>query len=293
MKLYWHIGPHKTGTTSLQLALAALAASGHASYHYPPVGDFGPGHALLAWRLLGLNGREASPDVIHEEIGKAEDQGLSSMVLSSEEFSRAISGQASFAPLARVCETVECELILTLRPLTERLYPELQENVKHGDKISFGTPHDLLTVCANRPGMRPDFLPAAIQGIGAAATSVIMVDREKPQQLFEGISTVLGENVPSARNTPANASYPFLKTAWLETINRYARSKPEDARAAVEVAFHQATRQLKSLNDVPYPPLPQALRTYLESTWELQLAYLRALEAGGRVRIIGGESVSV
>lgn len=286
MKLFWHIGPHKTGTTSLQLALAAQAASGRASYYYPPVDDFGPGHALLAWRLLGLNGRTVSLEAISDEVAKAEQKGFSAVVLSSEEFSRALLGTDSFAPLARICDSVECELILTLRPLSDRLYPELQENVKHGDKVSFATPHDLLTICANRPGLRADFLPAAIIGSHAARTSVILVDPATPQRLFDGMSAILGEAVPPARPDSVNSSYPFLKMAWLEAINRYERVKPEQARAAVEVAFHHATKQLSSLSATPYPPIPPVLKRYLDGVWDLQLAYLAALADTGRVRLV-------
>lgn len=285
MKLYWHIGPHKTGTTSLQLALAAHAASGRASFYYPSVGDYGPGHALLAWQLLGLNGRQRTPDVIHAAIEEAKRRGIDTVVLSSEEFSRAAVGEAAFEPIARVCADFECELILTLRPLAERLYPELQERVKHGEKIAFSSPHDLLTVFVDRPGMRPDFLSAAILGTGAQHVSVIMADRSAPEKLFKGLSSILGQEIPAARDRQENQSYPFIKTTWLEAINRFIKVPPDEARAAVEVGFHAASKRLKSLEAAPYPPIPPILQRYLDSTWQLQLAFLKVLEESGRVRI--------
>jgi hypothetical protein len=184
-----------------------------------------------------------------------------------------------------VCADFECELILTLRPLTERLYPELQERVKHGEKIAFVSPHDLLTVFVDRPGMRPDFPSAAILGTGAQRVSIIMVDRSAPERLFKGISSILGEEIAAARDRQENESYPFIKTTWLEAINRFINVPPEEARAAVEVGFHAASKRLKTLEAAPYPPIPPILQRYLDSTWQLQLAFLKVLEESGRLRI--------
>jgi hypothetical protein len=294
MKLFWHIGPHKTGTTSLQRALTAHADSGHASYYYPPPSRNGPGHAVLAWQLLGLNGVEKAPDAIRDEISRAESLGFSKIVISSEEFSRALTTPESFEPLAAICDEVECELVLTLRPLIDRVYPEAQELIKNGHKLLLSNPQELLGVCANRPGLRADFLSAAIFGIRAASVSVLMVDPETPEKLFEDISTVLGETIPAPKKRPsrfstkpddnANTSFPFIKTAWLESINRFSAVPPHEARKAIDAAYIAASRHLQSLEEAGYPALPPLLHRYLETVWELQLAFLQALGETGRVR---------
>ena len=121
-----HIGPHKTGTTSIQSALARGAASSKSSYYYPPVGEFGPGHAILAWQFLGLNRRERDPEALSREIEGARGRGSQKMILSSEEFSRALLTADSFRQFAPVCASVDTELVITLRPLRDRIYSELQ-----------------------------------------------------------------------------------------------------------------------------------------------------------------------
>jgi len=286
VKLIWHIGPHKTGTTSLQTGLAAHAASGRASYYYPPVGDYGPGHAVLAWQFLGLNRRERSPDVILAEVRRAESLGHSKMVLSSEEFSRALLTPDSFAQFADVCDGVDCELVITLRPLPERIYPELQELIKNGQKLNLGNAQEVLEAVMTRPGLRPEFLSAAIGETHASAVSIVMVDNEMPEKIFKGLSSIVGDDVPIPRNAATNPSYPFVKAAWLDIINRYAGAPISQSRTAVEAAFQAATGRLSVLAEVPYPPLPPAVQRYADGTWAQQLAYLTVLVTERRVRLI-------
>lgn len=286
MKLIWHIGPHKTGTTSLQTGLAARAASGRASYYYPPVGEFGPGHAVLAWQFLGLNRRDRTPEVIMAELQRAESLGHSKVVLSSEEFSRALLTPDSFAQFAPVCEKVECELVITLRPLPERIYPELQEIIKNGQKLNLANAHEVLEAVMTRPGLRPDFLSAAISQTKASAFSIVLVDNELPEKIFSGMSTIVEENLPIPRTPTANPSYPFVKVAWLDVVNRYAGVTVSQSRAVVDAAFQAATRRLSALAGLPYPPLPPAIQRYADGVWALQLAYLSELQAAGRIRCI-------
>jgi hypothetical protein len=123
-------------------------------------------------------------------------------------------------------------------------------------------------------------------GSGAASASVILVDPAKPRKLFDAFSVVLGERIPEPKNRQVNTSYAFMKTAWLEVVNRYAGVKPFEARAAVDAAFSAATHELDRLSTVPFPALPAAFDKYLEGVWQLQLEYLKTLQQIGRVRLL-------
>lgn len=270
----------------MQLALANHAASGRASYYYPPTPDHGPGHAVTAWRFLGLNQRDRMTDLVFDEVQRAERLGFQKLVLSSEEFSRALVAQGSFEAFEPVCKRVECEIVITLRPLIDRVYPEIQELIKNGQKLQLANLQDLIAVIMSRPGLRPDFLPAAIVGSGAASASVIFVNRDQPQKLFDGFSVVIGERIPAPRNAQLNASHSFIESAWLEVLNRYAGLKPIEARAVVEAGFSAASTELGRLSKVPYPALPEALEKYLEGTWHLQMEYMKALEQSSRIRCL-------
>jgi hypothetical protein len=284
MKLFWHIGPHKTGTTSLQLALSRHAAAGHATYYYPRAAEHGPGHASIAWTFLGLNGRERNHEVVLDEVAEASRRGFDKVVLSSEEFARALSTDEAFGSFAEVCAQLECELVITLRPLMSRVYPELQELIKNGRKVDIGSSQEVLDALMTRPGLRPDFLPAAIFGSNAARVSVLTADADNPGRLFASMSTVLGETLPVPRDRTQNRSYAFVTTAWLDVLNRYGSLPLKEARDIVEAAYGAGRRRSKSLGKITYPGVPPALERYLEGTWELQMAFLRSLEQAGRIR---------
>jgi hypothetical protein len=284
VKLIWHIGPHKTGTTSLQRSLAAQASSRRASFYYPPTPELGPGHALLAWRLLGLNGRDTDESVIQAELDNAARRGFDKVVLSSEEFCRALMKPDRFAPIARVASSVECELVLTLRPLQARLMPELQEMIKNGNRINLNNGQEVLDAVMTRPGLRPDLLTAAINEVSEAQITVVMVDTSLPQRLFEAMSIVVGDQLPIPKAALDNPSYPFLQTAWLDVLNRHANMAQPVARDIAEAAFTSAVQHRPELSSVPYPPLPRAIEIYAEAVWSLQLSYLASMQAAGRLR---------
>ena len=63
MKIYLHVGPHKTGTTSVQQWMLDNARKHMKLYglYYPEPPEEGPGHALLAWDSLGMHGRKVEP----------------------------------------------------------------------------------------------------------------------------------------------------------------------------------------------------------------------------------------
>lgn len=100
------------------------------------------------------------------------------------------------------------------------------------------------------------------------------------------MSTIVGEQIPAPSNPQQNVSYSFIQTAWLEVINRYGGVGPDHARNAVDAAFIAAVRQLDKLNDVPYPPLPPVLQRHVDGVWELQLAFLQAMQEAGRIRCL-------
>jgi hypothetical protein len=296
MKLFWHIGPHKTGTTSMQLGLGSYANTRRASFYYPPTGDHGPGHADLAWGLLGLNGRPKSSESMYAEIDRAYELGFSKIVISSEEFSRALLVDSGFETMARICSDVETELIVTLRPLTERIYPEVQERIKHGIASDITSTEELLKICAASPGLRADFLPAAFERMNASAISVVSVDSTRPQKLFDDLSTIIGEPIPTPRKVRANVSTPVIMALWLNALNTQMKGQdPNTAELgplgaaqrrlrAVSEAFDVAGKQMPFVRDMSYPPLPKPIREYLDGVWSIELAYLSALEAAGRLR---------
>jgi hypothetical protein len=288
MKVYWHIGPHKTGTTALQRALREHAVSGKSSYFYPTTSLVDTvAHAQLAWRFLGLAGCVREPEILLRRVAAAKKAGFEKIVFSSEEFSRAMFVNDGLEFCAQFCEQVECELVLTLSPLPQRIIPELQEAVRHGESFEEVNEKDLLRLCATRPGLRPDFLSAAILGTRAASVSVIHVDKNQPDKLYRGMAEVVGEPIPIPKSMLINQSSPYLKTEWLSAFNKRLLNVPwETARAVVDAAFAAATREFGSIEQSKPPDLPRFFLEYIAGVWESQLKFLEVMQDAGRVRCL-------
>jgi hypothetical protein len=288
MKVFLHIGPHKTGTTALQRSLYQHAQSGQCGYFYPEpslVAELA--HAQLAWRFLGLAGCERFPEILLRKVAAAEKAGFAKVVFSSEEFARAMFVAGGFGSFAPLCAQVECELVITLSPLTSRVLPELQEAVKHGGAFDPATVADLERLCETRPGLRPDFLDAAIHGINAARASVILVDKRDPEKIYRDMSTILGETLPIPAAPVVNASAPAMKTVWHSAFNqRFSHVPWETGRAVADAAFAAAVREYGPIADLAPPALPVGFATHLAAVWESQLRFLDEMGATGRLRCL-------
>lgn len=285
MKVFLHIGPHKTATTSLQWSLRKRFEDGDASYYYPPTPQNGPGHAELGWDFLGLHGREPDASVLFHEIDGAVEAGFESIVFSSEVFSRAGTSDEGFARFAPIAEAHDCELILTLTPLVDRIIPELQECIKQGESLQFYDLGELVGLLNRRPGLRADFVSSAIRAIQPSCASVIFPDKSQPAKTFEAMSVILDEELNMPDPPVLNRSLPFLQAKWMSDLNlhRHALSARE-VGPLVDAAFNAMPAAHGPL-DVPYPPLPTNFTDHVRSIWTAQRDFLDAESRAGRVRL--------
>ena len=77
MKITLHVGPHKTGTTSLQSWLLENSMVHLEEYgvYYPPVQEFAPGHAVIAFRALGQHKYQADPTSLRTIVDESAERG--------------------------------------------------------------------------------------------------------------------------------------------------------------------------------------------------------------------------
>lgn len=129
-KVFFHVGPHKTGTTSIQHALLHMGEA----IHYPFPQQSGPGHAHIARRLIGDQGVRSGGNLLIETI---EGQGWKwtgkPIVFSAETFSKVASHTHAARCIYELAHHFHTELIITHRPLLGKVYSRLQEGVKHGN----------------------------------------------------------------------------------------------------------------------------------------------------------------
>ncbi|MEQ1742218.1 MAG: tetratricopeptide repeat protein [Candidatus Nitrotoga sp.] len=153
MKVYLHIGWHKTGSTAIQVFMmrnrsAILKESG---ILYPVCGHSTIGHHLVAWSLQEpitstwakeIKFSETAEVVFARIFQEAESYGVTTLVLSSEEFSA--TNQYSIVRLARILKGHEVKLIVYLRRQDEYVESLYNQCVKdYGARVGESFEHFL------------------------------------------------------------------------------------------------------------------------------------------------------
>jgi hypothetical protein len=139
IKLFLHIGTHKTGSTSLQNRLhtsrEALLKHG---ILYPETGLSGTAHHELAWKA-GLGARDWDPDYLSRSFRaiatEAEQLGVDTVVLSSEEFS-SVRKVKAFQELS---ELFDVRVVAYLRKQDRYLESTYNQHVRMYDKRFSGS----------------------------------------------------------------------------------------------------------------------------------------------------------
>lgn len=181
MQIVLHIGPHKTGTTAIQTDLARrFSPILPSEYWYPNPVKWGPGHAQLAWELVGLNSFQPSSEQLTSIIRIAEDAKVRGILLSSEEFSRAYPDKIE--RIKSVLADHEIHLLVTLNSILQRVVSEWQELVKHEHAQDLEAS---LSVIKGRPGLQSDLISQFLSILRPQKATVLLLSRAAvPADLF-------------------------------------------------------------------------------------------------------------
>ncbi|MER5938775.1 hypothetical protein ABT121_15800 [Streptomyces sp. NPDC001928] len=237
-----HIGPHKTGTTSIQGALFA-ARDDMARYGVEwPAATRHPMEAVLAaCARAGMLG-DTPPTERHWErlLERVRATGRRTSVLSSEFFADAPDDDT----IARIAEQLggdPVHVLVTLRPLARIMPSQWQQYVQNGLRMGY---EDWLEHMLRKPPYEkpnPSFwrrhrhdrlVERWARVVGAERVTVVVVDdrdREGLMRTFEGLLGLpegLLRLVPDA----ANRSLTLAETEMLRNLNREFRANelPEE-----------------------------------------------------------------
>ncbi len=153
MKVYLHIGWHKTGSTAIQAFMMRnrSAILKECGILYPVTGHSTIGHHLAAWSLQDpitstlakeINFSETAEVVFSRIFEEAESYGATTLVLSSEEFGT--TNQYSIVRLARILKGHEVKLIVYLRRQDEYVESLYNQCVKdYGARVGESFEHFL------------------------------------------------------------------------------------------------------------------------------------------------------
>lgn len=274
-----HAGLHKTGTTSLQSALAQGGA-----FVYPEVPAFGPGHAVLAWHAVGHRAIVADPLALVRTVRTAAADGPSGpVVLSSEEFLGMVRDGRSAAAVRLLVDEFPTELVLTLRPDPDRLPSFAAERILQGFPVDLDNYwEEPLRHLSFDPGLLGRFLALA----DWAHVHVIVIDPQRPDHLLRSFEDIVG--TPIGRTDAVNVGSSQARLAILNELNRgpAALDLPQAWGLSREVAARLGPF-LPDGEQRGLGPLPDEVRLDLEGRWRSTAEQLRSTARAGTLTVHG------
>jgi len=228
MQIVLHIGPHKTGTTSIQQYLKAHFGSHRpsASNWYPMPAERGPGHSILACDLFDNDGT-----ALLEVIRQADLMGTDRLLISAEAFDRFYRRRMD--RLVKTMDGHPLHLLVTLNSPIVRAASSWQESVKHGNPSDF---NDWWPTLLKLPGYQPDFLRRYPEALGPSRISVVFSDRARPaEELLFNVLEALMLPISSRERMGcrANVRLEYIECEVLRRLNELLReygtelTKPE------------------------------------------------------------------
>jgi len=198
-----HIGPHKTATTSVQQWLLStqqrLIKNG---IYYPTPEKNGPGHAELAWELVGLNNIQMSHERINNKIAEALNLKADKLLISSEELCYGILNKSLHN--FQKNSGLKIDVLITMNDYVNRLKSSIYETIKHGATYDFQA-FNYMDFIMKHPGVRPNFLHEVTLAFPNSKIVVMMVDKNNPDKIFETIKNYLNLDIELPKNKIMNS----------------------------------------------------------------------------------------
>jgi hypothetical protein len=234
-----HIGPHKTGTTALQNALAAnraLLRENGVLYPDGPAGHYRPALAALGSPL----GWEQQPP--------ARDQWLDLVAQLRVHDHRAVfSNEELCVADARTAETILSELgidrvhvVITLRPLESLLPSSWQQYVKGGSSVGYAEWLEDVLASRDKRTVTPSFwarhdhaalIRRWLAPVGLDRMLVMVVDPREPRRLFDWFEQLLSLPAGSLDSRQSSRSNRSLSAPEAELLRQLNAQVPARVRS--------------------------------------------------------------
>lgn len=281
-RVFIHIGPHKTGTTSIQRVLLNTRRG----IHYPFPDSMGPGHHQIAMSMTTAGSEPRARNLLLEMIrGRGWERTVLPVVFSSETFSAVHVLPSAAAHFAELADAMHAELIVTHRSITSRLNSFVQERVKNHFLDDFDGTEIRWSGILGEPAFEEHFFDKTVGMARWRRCHVVMVDKRNPGFVTTAFSSIVG--VPLAHGTPPpeeNASMPFSQ---MQILHRLHRDEPNADNGSLlsrsALLFEDLRRADPARAATPYPPIPRDVQDRSDAMDARQMIRLRDLESAGRV----------
>lgn len=211
-RLIIHIGPHKTGTTSIQHMLYRFSRSENSSFCYPCLEANQFAHHSLAEAIYRSDASELSR--LRTEI----ESSPTTCVLSSEEF--CYLPQSALMEFKKYLGRAEVSVVYYARNFLQSLHPWWQEQVKHGSTQTF---IEFTINCLAHPNSLHLLVPGVMlknwaEIFGRDAIEIFLYD-SIADVARQFASEILDFTVPSDFHTTANSSYNYIQSEMMRFWN--------------------------------------------------------------------------
>jgi hypothetical protein len=225
-----HIGVHKTGTTSIQAALAAarpqlldqgVVYAGDTGSHYHAA-------AAVVGRRLGWDKGGRLVEISRwDDLAQEVRMSRGKVLLSSELFCEATPDVARRIVSDLGADRVR--VLITLRPLENLLPSNWQQYVKTGlstpyeewlGEILKGSEGKAKTPSFWKRNDHGDLVRKWVDVVGPDRVGVLIVDTSRPTSLYESFDEIIGLSKGTLRKDESSASNRSLSASEVEVIRR-------------------------------------------------------------------------
>ena len=295
-ELILHVGFHKSGTSALQESLANQRDDLHkAGVLYPSIGK--KAHHRVAWGLSQkpwgwkARGAEKTPYKIFSRMASLINLSPAQRIVLSSEFFAELEPD-KIQKLAETIKNRQIKILFTLRPLAKLLGSSYQQYLKFGLKADYV---EWLHSVLDEPGvskLNPTFWTRHMHGevvgkwasiFGAENVSVLIVDEQRPEFLYEQINAYLG--LPAGFLKPeaegSNRSLSAEEVALLLEMNQRFPKK----REWNEYLIFIRNGYIRQLTD--NVPLKEGSTKLLTPSWAVAKANQLSSESKKKIKELG------
>lgn len=294
MRIHLHVGPPKTGTSSLQKILLDLYGKEEPQQIWYPIPEcMGDGHADMLLRATGFGGRRPEPMALEDVARRAAEAGCQDLIISSEGGAYvALSDQ--WPQLAALAKYGAVTPIVTLVPIGKRINSFWQEAAKNLVATQMEGAEFREFMAGNLIELR--LVAALTQMFPDRATSVIFMDTaEDPGALYRRFAAATGLSLPDealrGRSEVMNRSLCRLEADIMaglcESWRRRVGAEHEFRYAQFHLLELFASPNWRAIGPMTPVAFPQDWVELLGGHARAVIAALKAFERSGRIAILG------
>jgi len=279
-----HIGPHKTATTSVQQwLLSAQQKLIKNGIYYPTPEKYGPGHAELAWELVGLNNIQMSYERINHYIAEALNLKADKLLISSEELCYGVLNKSLHN--FQKNSGLKIDVLITMNDYVNRLKSSIYETIRHGATYDFQA-FNYMDFIIKHPGVRPNFLHEVTLAFPNSKIVVMMVDKNNPNKIFETIKNYLNLDIELPKNKIINSLRDrHLPIEIMNFFNGKANLDFQSRKGLTELISNLFLKNQKLITNFKGLEMKEKENIFLNHLGDIQASQLAMLNELGKIEL--------